>query len=214
MQRILIQELAFCERKTWQALTALNLQNLNYIDEETHTGYLKRSILEADDVLITIAGTLGRTGIVKESDLPLNANQAVAIIRLVNATELDLKYLTYALNAPFIQETLTVQKQITAIPNLTLEIISDCLIPLPPIAEQHRIANEFSLYNPLLTSYEEKYIELTKLNTQFSELLKKSILQEAVQEKLVPQDLNDEPASSIPPLPMPKNRHNNSFIGW
>lgn len=102
--------MAFCERKTWQALTALNLQNLNYIDEETHTGYLKRSILEADDVLITIAGTLGRTGIVKESDLPLNANQAVAIIRLVNATELDLKYLTYALNAPFIQETLTVQK--------------------------------------------------------------------------------------------------------
>ena len=205
--------IGFLRAENVAGLDRLNLQNLNYIDEETHTGYLKRSILEADDVLITIAGTLGRTGIVKESDLPLNANQAVAIIRLVNATELDLKYLTYALNAPFIQETLTVQKKITAIPNLTLEIISDCLIPLPPIAEPHRIANEFSLYNPLLTSYEEKYIELTKLNTQFSELLKKSILQEAVQEKLVPQDLNDEPANFIPTSPIPKNRHKPSFFG-
>lgn len=84
--------IGFLRAENVAGLDRLNLQNLNYIDEETHTGYLKRSILEADDVLITIAVTLGRTGIVKESDLPLNANQAVAIIRLVNATELDFKY--------------------------------------------------------------------------------------------------------------------------
>ena len=43
--------------------------------------YLKRSILKENDILITIAGTLGRTGIVPQQALPLNTNQAVAIIQ-------------------------------------------------------------------------------------------------------------------------------------
>ena len=92
--------------------------------------------------MITIAGTLGRTAIVKEEYLPLNANQAVAIIRTVNYKFTDLKYLVYALNAPAIQDMLTAQKKITAIPNLTLEIISDCLVPIPTLNEQHRIVKK------------------------------------------------------------------------
>ena len=129
----------FLRAENVAGLDQLDLSKLNHIDEETHTGFLKRSILEADDVLITIAGTLGRTAIVKEENLPLNANQAVAIIRLVDSHGIDLRYLVYALNAPAIQDKLTAQKKITAIPNLTLEIISDCLIPIPPLNEQHRI---------------------------------------------------------------------------
>ena len=62
----------------------LDLSNLNYVDEESHNNYLKRSILKENDILITIAGTLGRTAIVPQQALPLNTNQAVAIVRLVN----------------------------------------------------------------------------------------------------------------------------------
>ena len=170
---------------------------MNHIDEATHTGFLKRSILAADDVLITIAGTLGRTAIVKEENLPLNANQAVAIIRLVDSHSVDLRYLVYALNAPAIQDKLTAQKKITAIPNLTLEIISDCLVPIPPLNEQRRIVKHFALFVPQIAEYEGKQTELNALNTGFPEALKKSILQEAVQGKLVPQDPSDEPAEAL-----------------
>ncbi len=170
---------------------------MNHINEATHTGFLKRSILAADDVLITIAGTLGRTAIVKEENLPLNANQAVAIIRLVDSHSVDLRYLVYALNAPAIQDKLTAQKKITAIPNLTLEIISDCLVPIPPLNEQRRIVKHFALFVPQIAEYEGKQTELNALNTGFPEALKKSILQEAVQGKLVPQDPSDEPAEAL-----------------
>ena len=45
----------------------LNLQNLKYVDEDTHNNFLKRSILQNNDILITIAGTLGRTAVVTDS---------------------------------------------------------------------------------------------------------------------------------------------------
>ena len=117
----------------------LDLSSMKYVTIEEHMGFLSRSIIEANDILITIAGTLGRTALVNKKHLPLNSNQAVSIVRLVNVKLLDLKYLIYAINEPNIQEILTKQKKVTAIPNLTLEIIRDCLIPLPPLAEQHRI---------------------------------------------------------------------------
>ena len=189
--------IGFLRAENVAGLDRLDLSKLNYIDEATHTGFLKRSILKADDVLITIAGTLGRTAIVKEENLPLNANQAVAIIRLADSHSVDLRYLVYALNAPAIQDKLTAQKKITAIPNLTLEIISDCLVPIPPLNEQKRIVNQFALFVPQIAEYEDKQTELNALNTGFPEALKKSILQDAVQGKLVPQDPSDEPAEAL-----------------
>lgn len=80
-----------------------------------------------------------RTGLVKKEDLPLNANQAISIVRTINFENFNFLYLIYSLNSPIIQKALTTQKKITAIPNLTLEIIADTLIPIPPLAEQKRI---------------------------------------------------------------------------
>ena len=120
----------------------LDLSSMKYVTDEEHKGFLSRSILEANDLLITIAGTLGRTALVRECDLPLNANQAVSLVRLVNAKTLSLLYVIYVLNAPSVQIILTNQKKVTAIPNLTLEIIGDCIIPLPPYAEQLRIVTK------------------------------------------------------------------------
>ena len=112
---------------------------MKHIDEETHLIYLKRSILMENDILITIAGTLGRTGLVRKNDLPLNTNQAISIVRIIDKDLIKLRYLTYFLNSPSIQTTLTKQKKITAIPNLTLEIISDCIVPIAPINQQNKI---------------------------------------------------------------------------
>ena len=119
----------------------LDLNNLNYVDEKSHNNFLKRSILKANDILITIAGTLGRTAVVPSEALPLNTNQAVAIVRLVNCKLVNVKFIIFAINSPTIKKDLLMQSVDMAIPNLSLENISNCTIPLPPLSEQERIVN-------------------------------------------------------------------------
>ena len=80
---------------------------------------------------------------------------------------------------------------------ITQDMLKEQLIPIPPLKEQHRINKKLKEIMPLVEKYGVAYFETTKLNDEFPELLKKSILQEAVQGKLVPQDENDEPASVL-----------------
>lgn len=134
--------IGFLRAENVSGIDKISKINLKYIDQETNDGFLKRSILKENDVLITIAGTLGRTAIVRKSDLPLNANQAISLCRFVDIIKIDLTYIVFALNAPEIQRMMLSLKKITAIPNLTLEIISDTMVPLPPLAEQHRIVEK------------------------------------------------------------------------
>ena len=129
---------------------SINHDNIAKVSEEEHKGFLKRSILQKGDVLVSIAGTLGRTAIVKETDLPLNTNQAIAFVRLVSQEKIDLNYIKGAIDSPRIQESLLSKTKVTAIPNLTLEIIGDCCIPFPPLPEQHRIVERIeSLFSQL-----------------------------------------------------------------
>lgn len=179
--------IGFLRAENVAGLDQLDKDNLKYIDEETHTGFLKRSIIEANDILITIAGTLGRTAIVREEDLPLNANQAVSMIRLTDPDAINLLYVVYALNSPEIQRYLTKQKKVTAIPNLTLEIIENCLLPLPPLSEQHRIVAKIEELLPYVDRYAAAYEKLEQFNAKFPEDMKKSILQYAIKGKLVEQ---------------------------
>lgn len=87
----------------------------------------------------------------------------------------------------------------TAIKGATLnsDSLSNLLIPLPSLTEQKRIVNRIVELEPYVSAYDIAETQLTTLNTTFPEALKKSILQEAVQGKLVPQDPNDEPASVL-----------------
>ena len=129
----------FLRAENVNGLTTLNLSNLKFVSEKAHQNELKRSVLEDGDILVTIAGTLGRTAVVQSTDLPLNANQAISIVRMIFKSENMLKYAAFALNANTIQQILLRQTKQTAIPNLTLEIVGNCIIPLPPLAEQKRI---------------------------------------------------------------------------
>jgi type I restriction enzyme S subunit len=108
-----------------------------FIDERTH-GALKRSQIKPGDVLVSIAGTIGRSGLVPDNAPQLNCNQAVAIVR---ATEQIFR--------PFLRlwlESWDAQKQMRGasvmgtISNLSLTQVGDLEIPLPPLAEQRRIA--------------------------------------------------------------------------
>jgi len=83
------------------------------------------------------------------------------------------------------------------IQGLSSNAIHVLLFPLPPLAEQYRIVDAIDALQPYADSYAGVESNLEKLNTTFPERLKKSILQEAVQGKLVPQDPSDEPAEAL-----------------
>lgn len=84
-----------------------------------------------------------------------------------------------------------------AVPKLNQANLNSILVPIPPLAEQKRIVAKIEELMPFVEQYAEASTKLNTLNTTFPDMMKKSILQEAVQGKLVPQDPNDEPASEL-----------------
>ena len=80
---------------------------------------------------------------------------------------------------------------------LAQETVRNYLIPLPPVQEQHRIVSKIEDLLPYISEYNRKETTLAELNNSLPAILKKSILQETIQGKLVPQDPNDEPASVL-----------------
>ena len=85
----------------------------------------------------------------------------------------------------------------TTINQVTQEMLKRQLCPLPPIQEQLRIVQKYTELQPLIAAYSNAYDKAQILITAFPEALKKSILQETVQGKLVPQDPSDEPAEAL-----------------
>ena len=85
----------------------------------------------------------------------------------------------------------------TAMPGLSANRLKEIMVPLPPLAEQKRIVAKIEELLPKVEEYGKAQDELNKLNEELPERLKKSILQEAIEGRLVPQDPNDEPASVL-----------------
>ncbi len=88
-------------------------------------------------------------------------------------------------------------KKGAAIPHLNKDIFNNIFVGIPPFNEQKRIVNQINSLMPLINKYGDYKEQLDKLNSEFPDKLKSSILQEAIQGKLVPQDSNDEPASVL-----------------
>ena len=169
----------------------LSVDNAKFIQQATHCKELSRSILKHGDLLVTIAGSLGRSAVVSDEVLPANTNQAVAFARPLDA-QLS-HFLQMAILSMPIQKMLLSQQKVTGIPNLTLESISNLPIPLPPLAEQKRIVSRIDELFKVADSLGETAdgLEMTAKH------LDKKILDLAIRGKLVPQDPNDEPASEL-----------------
>lgn len=106
-------------------------------------------------------------------------------------------YLVYLINSPYgigyKRETSTGD----IIVHTSVGKLGNFLIPLPPLAEQKRIVAKLEQVLPLAEEYGAAQEQLDKLNKELPEVLKKSILQEAIQGKLVPQNPKDEPAQKL-----------------
>ncbi len=142
-----------------------------FIDEVTHK-LLKRSQLKEGDLLISIAGALGRTGIVGKEILPANTNQALAIARLKSGAQLNLLYIYQYL------KTETIKKHIDGISvqgaqaNLSLQNIADLPIYAPDLPEQAAIAEILSDMDAEITALEGKLSKARQVKQgMMSELL-------------------------------------------
>ena len=145
----------------------------------------------AGSVLIAMYGaTIGKLGILS---IAATTNQACCACFPLGG--LDNKYLFYFLMA---QKPLFIkQGEGGAQPNISKEKIVSTLMPVPPLEEQRRIVVMLGQIFPIIDAYSKCKTELDLCNATFPERLKKSILQEAVQGKLVPQDPSDEPAEAL-----------------
>jgi len=108
-----------------------------YISQATHKA-LKRSQILPADVLLSIAGTIGRAAVVPDETGPMNCNQAVAIIR--PSGRIDRRFLLHWFSSNDARSQISKGKVTATISNLSLSEIGKLNIPLPPLDEQRRIA--------------------------------------------------------------------------
>ena len=132
-----------------------------HIDENTHKNMLKRSIIEEGDILLTMAGAIGRVAQVSKEILPANTNQAVSIIRIDNDS-VDSQYIRYFLESPDAKKQFLGGITQSAQPNLSLGNISKIQVPLPNLETQMKIVN-------ILGTIDEKI----ELNRQMNETLER-----------------------------------------
>ena len=142
-----------------------------FIDDEADN-FLNRSKLEENDLLFSIAGTIGRAGIVGREHLPANTNQALAIIRCP-WKYIDNKYLFHFLQSPTIQSTANKKKVGVGRANISLTDISGFPLYLPPLPEQHRIVSKIEeLFTKLDAGVEALKMAKAQLNRYRQAILK------------------------------------------
>ena len=147
------------------------------------------------DILIAMTGgTVGKSLYVKtlpEDSLLLN--QRVAIIR---NRFIDSDYLDLVIKSPHVKDVINSRKNSTN-DNISMTDIYNFLIPIPAGRLQTAIVKAFSDILPLIDRYGVAKFALDRLNTNIKATIQKSVLQEAIQGKLLPQDPADEPASVL-----------------
>ena len=120
------------------------------------------------------------------------ANNHVHVLSNVICNIFYIKYFLDSCNLPHMGLITGI-----AVPKLNQERLNSILVPLPPLEEQKRIVAKIEELEPLINQYNQAEQELSTLSDKFPEQLKKSILQYAIQGKLVAQDENDEPAEVL-----------------
>ena len=155
---------------------------------------LEQFLLEEKNILLCMTGgTVGKSLFVTKMNEPMVTNQRVATIKIFGALE---EYVNLVILSPITQKVINNSKNSTN-DNISMDTINNLFVPIPPHLEQIQIVNKFKYIEEFIQKYNAIEEQLKYLNNSFPDLLKKSILQEAVQGKLVPQDPNDEPASVL-----------------
>ena len=168
----------------------IDLSLAQCLDETKLSKYPEEEFMLNNDIVLnsTGNGTLGRVGIYRNSDnpngRPIVSDSHVTIIR--TNIHVDSEFVFYALKyyQPYMEKLGSGSTNQT---ELSAGVVKALLFPLPPLAEQKRIVAKIEELLPLVDRYEVAWTRLEDFNRRFPEDMKKSILQQAIQGKLVEQ---------------------------
>lgn len=161
----------------------VSTNNLMYVPHDIYST-ISKYIINKEDIYITVAGTIGRVGKIPPE---LNgANLTENADRLVFSV-IDQNWFIDCLKSSAVQSQITNVTTKVGQPKLAIKRIQELTIPLPPLAEQKRIVAKIEELLPYVERYETAYNKLQQLNKRFPGDLQKSVLQLAIQGRLVPQ---------------------------
>ena len=184
----------FCKLDNGEKVSDVSLPLLDakYLRGKSSENIMNSGILvNQDDYIILVDGE--NSGEVFKA--PVNGIMGTTFKKLYISTNVYSDYTLYLLK--YYQSMFRNSKRGAAIPHLDKNLFANLLVGLPPLSEQERIVKKIEELEPFIEEYGKAEVELTTLNSNFPEQIKKSILQYAIQGKLVEQDLNDEPASVL-----------------
>lgn len=183
----------------WIVLRSSNIQEglLDYKDiVKVNVDVPAKLRVRTNDIIICARNgskkLVGKSALVREVNMPMTFGAFMAICR----TQF-YEYMSKYLLSPFFFQQLRKDSDTTTICQLTQKNFNNYLVPLPPLAEQHRIIEKIEEYLPIIKEYGEAYDEALKMDAELADKLKKSILQEAIMGKLGTNDPSDVPASSL-----------------
>ncbi|MCD7878354.1 MAG: restriction endonuclease subunit S [Candidatus Gastranaerophilales bacterium] len=180
-------------------LRSSNIQNnkIDLNDLVRVTADIKNESLyvQKDDILICARNgsknLVGKSAIIKDLDEPMTFGTFMAIFRsCINS------WIKLYLDSPLFRATLESVNTVT-INQITQNNLKNAIVPIPPLMEQKRIVEKLEEILPLIDEYGKNKEILSEMNQKLPKQIRQSILQHAVQGKLVPQDPNDEPASEL-----------------
>ena len=172
----------------WGRFVLDNVKVMNFTDEE-----IKKCSATKGDLLVCEGGAgYGRSAIWdKDYDICLQNH----VHRLRPYIDGICEYVYYFMY--LLKESNQLASVGTAMPGLSAHRLKGLLLPFPPISEQNRIVAKLGELFPQVEKYSNVQNYLDELNVAINDKLKQSILQEAIQGKLVPQELTNEPASVL-----------------
>ena len=171
----------------WNKFKLDKLKEMSFTENE-----VEKYTVTKGDLLVCEGGDIGRSAI-WNYDYPMRIQNHIHRIRPY--LQINIYFFYYIFY--FYKNAGLIGGKGIGIQGLSTNALCSLFIPLPPLAEQKRIVAKIEELLPFIEKYEQAETKLTALNKSFPEMLRKSILQEAVQGKLVPQNPDDEPASVL-----------------
>ena len=159
-------------------------RNLTYTDQHGYE-FLKNSNLFGGELILSNIGSIGKCFVVPKLNIKMTLAPNSVMVRLVNDEQRD--YLYYFILSPLgYQELLDITSG-TAMKKFNKTDLKSILVPVPPLSEQKRIVAKIEELLPLIDRYEKAWSRLEEFNKRFPDDMQKSILQMAIQGKLVEQ---------------------------
>ena len=173
---------------------SMNYSSMSYINWRKYEESPEIKIRVGDILIVKTGSSYGKTCLVEELPSKATINPQIAVLKYIYANR---NWLTMVLSSPICRSQFEQYVIGTSIPTFSQEKLSSTLLPIAPAEEQKRIAEVFKKLTPLINKYQHNYLTIEKLNSELPNKIKSSILQEAIQGKLVPQITEEGSAEEL-----------------